>query len=66
MSHQIKLAPKEFAEDVATLLDCFTGADGGVAFVILCRFLNTCVDQGNDVPFLRQTAKLIRKLAPDL
>lgn len=56
----VKAVPKQFREDVETLLACFGGDDGGVAFVKLCRFLKSCDEQGNDVPFLRQMAKLIR------
>ena len=54
------MIPDTFREDTQKILDCFSGADDGKSFVQLCIFLDVCEKQGNDVPFLRQMAKLIR------
>jgi hypothetical protein len=56
------MVPETFRDDVDRLLDCFTGGDGGADFVRLCGFLQVCVRDGNDVPFIRQTARLLRHL----
>lgn len=58
--------PKCVAEDLQTVLDCMSGADGGVAFACLRMFLTQCAKEGNDVQPIRQIARLIRFLAPHI
>ena len=60
------MIPESFKADVDTILDCFTGADGGLSFVMLGMFLRDCEQQGVDVVCVRQFARLIRVLEKPL
>lgn len=54
--------PLCLAPELQVILDCMTGADGGVSYANLRAFLGLCAKQGNDVPFMRNTADLILKV----
>lgn len=49
-------------EALHVILDCMSGDDGGVSFVLLQNFLAKCAKDGKDIPFLKQTANLISAL----
>ncbi len=52
----------QYAEDMQDILDMATGADGGICFLKIRAFLLECEKKGDDVPFVRQFAKLCRVL----
>ena len=47
-------------EDWQEILLMAAGADGGVASVYLTQFIRRCDEEGTDVPFIRDFAKLCR------
>lgn len=58
--------PKCVAQDLQTILDCMSGADGGVSYVVLRSFLGECAKQDNDAIMVRKLAALIRHLNPHM
>ena len=55
------LARTERQDDLRTITDTFSGADGGVSFALLRRFLD---EADRNVPCVRDLAKIIRALSP--
>lgn len=58
--------PTCVGDDLQTILDCMSGADGGIAYYDLRVFLGKCAKEGTDAIFVRQLARLIRKLSPHI
>lgn len=50
----------KYHDDMDDILDMAGGADGGVSFIRIRAFLMECEEKGEDVPFVRQFAKLCR------
>lgn len=59
----IEWKDSKYHDDMQDILDMATGADGGLTFHQLRMFLLVCEEQGTEVPFLQQFAKLCRGMS---
>jgi hypothetical protein len=59
----IEWEDSEYKDAIDTILDTMGGADGGISFVLLRTFLCQCEEDGQDVPFVRQFARLCEHMS---